>query len=477
MADEPRKFQLLAGTAFAVSASLFFIAVGALNSQFPSGARLWDALFLAVLAIVGEELSVEFSERITLSASNLPILLAIIFLGPTPTLIVAAIVGTWGSWNERTVAVVGFNIANSIAPAFLGAVVFASLHRALGFALDQVTWGLLLAGAAANAVNEISNVGLTGIAGRLKYGLGIAKFWRNELLPFVRSLGILTALGLTVVALYAKAGIIAVVLLFVPLFAAQYMFKLLVREKEHVVKQKELSDQYLEMNISLAAAMVVLLDSKDEYTASHSAAVAMFCRDIAIALEFPEADVEALHLAGLLHDLGKVGTPDAILQKEGSLDEDEWEFIRQHPAKGAEVLAHLAAYQNVADIVQYHHERLDGTGYPNGASGDEIPEMSKILAVADTYHAMTSDRPYHAAISSFEALKELRRLAGTKLDSRYIEILASVLRDKNLAYRDGTSTDFMDEYRRGRANSRLRGNLPSVLPASVGAQGVAETQG
>ena len=196
----------------------------------------------------------------------------------------------------------------------------------------------------------------------------------------------------------------------------------------------------------------------------------MFCRDIAIGLEWPEADVEALHLAGLLHDLGKVGTPDAILQKDGALNDEEWEFIREHPVKGAEVLANLAAYRNVADVVKCHHERLDGTGYPNGAVADEIPEMSKILAVADTYHAMTSDRPYHSAISSFEALKELRRLAGTKLDSRYIEMLANVLRDKDLSYRDGTSTDFMDEYRRGRINLRLRGKTLRATDFTGGAE-------
>ncbi len=139
----------------------------------------------------------------------------------------------------------------------------------------------------------------------------------------------------------------------------------------------------------------------------------------------PDEDAEALHLAGLLHDLGKVGVPDAVLRKTASLDEEEWGFIREHPEKGAEVLSHLANYQDVADIVRYHHERLDGSGYPSGIGGESIPELSKILAVADSYHAMTSDRPYRAARSSFEALKELRALAGTTLDAVYIEALGA----------------------------------------------------
>jgi putative nucleotidyltransferase with HDIG domain len=224
------------------------------------------------------------------------------------------------------------------------------------------------------------------------------------------------------------------------------------------------------MNIGLAAAMVVLLDSKDEYTAQHSAAVAMYCRDIARALELPEEEAEALHLAGLLHDLGKVGTPDAVLGKETTLNEDDWAYIRQHPGKGAEVLSHLAAYQDVADIVQYHHERLDGSGYPDGVTGEGIPELSKILAIADSYHAMTSDRPYKAARSSFDALKELRKCAGVTLEARYIEVFARMLRDKDLAYREGTSTDFMGEYERGRINLRLRGQALADVSGLAGSQ-------
>jgi putative nucleotidyltransferase with HDIG domain len=417
-----------------------------------------DAVVFAVLAIIADEMSVEISDRVTLAACNLPILLAIMFTGRLPALGVAVAVGLWGAWRENSHSVVVYNTANFVVAVFLASLAFDALLDPLGISLDQVTVGLLLAGAVAAAVFEATNLSLLSVGMRVKYRRPFAAFWREEMPPFLRSLGILLLLGLAIAALYAAAGIIAVALLFVPLFAAQYMFKLLVREREHVARQTELSDQYLEMNIGLAAAMVVLLDSKDEYTAQHSAAVAMYCRDMATALLLPEEEAEALHLAGLLHDLGKVGVPDAVLRKANTLDEGEWEFIRQHPEKGAEVLSHLAAYQEVADIVRFHHERLDGSGYPNGIQGDSIPELSKVLAVADSYHAMTSDRPYRGARSSFEALKELRLMAGTTLDAGYVEILAKVLRDKDLAYRDGSSTDFMGEYERGRINLRLRGH-------------------
>jgi putative nucleotidyltransferase with HDIG domain len=422
-----------------------------------SSTAIRDAAVFAVLALIADEMAVEVSDRVTLAAGNLPFLLAIMFAGRLPALGVAVAVGLWGAWRESSRSVVVYNAANFVAAVFLSSLAFDSVVRRLGIELDQVSVGLLAAGAVAAVTFEAANLALLSVGMRVKYGRKLRAFWRQEMLPFLRSLGVLLLLGLAIAALYAVAGIVTVALLFIPLLASQYMFKLLVREKQHLAKQKELSDKYLEMNIGLAAAMVVLLDSKDEYTAQHSAAVAMYCRDIATALELPEHEADALHLAGLLHDLGKVGVPDAVLRKTTVLDDEDWVSIREHPEKGAEVLSHLVAYQEVADIVRYHHERLDGSGYPSGIHGESIPELSKILAVADSYHAMTSDRPYHSARSSFEALKELRLLAGHTLDKQYVEVLARVLRDKDLAYRDGSSTDFRGEYELGRINLRLRG--------------------
>jgi len=420
-------------------------------------------IVLSALALIAESLAVEVTDRVTLTASNLPILLAMMFLGPVPAMVVAAVAGVWGCWRERSFFIALFNVSDYVVAAAAGSFAFLAIEGVWGFDQSALSPGLLVAGVLAAASYEFTLGMAVGLASRLMYDHSLATYLRAELPPFIRSLAVLTGLGLMTAALYAEAGLVAVVLLFVPLFASQYMFKLLVNEKQHVATQKELSDRYLEMNIGLAAAMVVLLDSKDEYTAQHSAAVAMYCRDLAGALGLPEAEAEALHLAGLLHDLGKVGTPDAILGKEAALNDEEWEFIRQHPGKGAEVLSHLAAYQDVADIVQYHHERLDGSGYPDGVTGERIPELSKILAIADSYHAMTSDRPYKVARSSFDALKELRKVSGVTLDARYIEAFAQMLRDKDLAYREGTSTDFMGEYERGRINLRLRGKALAEL--------------
>lgn len=456
-------FKVLSIITAIASAAAFVAAVLFVSPQSDVTQIIIACLVLSGLALTAESLAVEFTNRMTMTASNLPVLLAVMFLGPAPAMVVAAVAGLWGCWRERSGFIALFNVCDYVLAAAAAGLVFVGVEEAWGFTHSALSAGLLLTGVAAAVTYEFVNIAAVGFASLLMYQRSLATYWKAELAPFARSVAVLTGLGLMTAALYAEAGLIAVVLLFVPLFASQYMFRLLANEKQHVARQKELSDQYLEMNIGLAAAMVVLLDSKDEYTAQHSAAVAMYCRDLAVALDLPEKESDALHLAGLLHDLGKVGTPDAVLGKDTPLNEDDWEYIRQHPGKGAEVLSHLAAYQDVADIVQYHHERLDGSGYPDGVTGERIPELSKILAVADSYHAMTSDRPYRGARSSFDALKELRKCAGVKLDARYVEVFARMLRDKDLAYREGTSTDFMGEYERGRINLRLRGKALADL--------------
>ena len=455
---DPLAFKVfVAALALALAVTYAVLAL-TVEGEALSASPIRDAVIFAVLALVAEQMAVWVSERITVTAGNLPILLAIMFCGAVPAMTVAVVVGVWGGWREKSPYLPLFNGANLGLSAAAASLAFAAVDGAVGYSPSGLA-PILAAGATAAVVYEVANILMTSVGARLKYGLKLRSFWRSEIVSLLQSLAVLIGLGLAIAAVYYQAGVVSVVLLFAPLFAAQYMFKLLVRERDHVQRQTELSDQYLEMNIGLAAAMVVLLDSKDEYTADHSAAVAMYCRDMAQAVGMSEQEVEEIHVAGLLHDLGKVGTPDAILGKSEALSPDEWQHIRRHPETGAEVLSNLATYRNVADIVRYHHERLDGSGYPEGLRGEGIPEASKILAVADSYHAMTSDRPYRPARSSFEALKELRSVAGVSLDQRYVEALAQVLRDKTLAYRDGSSTDFMDEFRRGRSNLRLREEL------------------
>jgi diguanylate cyclase (GGDEF)-like protein len=178
----------------------------------------------------------------------------------------------------------------------------------------------------------------------------------------------------------------------------------------------------------LAAAMLLAetLDLRDVATARHSETVGRYAELIAEDLGLPADAVERIRVAGVLHDVGKLGISDAVLLKTGSLEAAEWAEIRRHPELGARILEH-ANLRDVAGWVLAHHERVDGTGYPRGLAGDAIPLEGRILAVADAYEAMTADRPYRAALSPEEARAELQRGAGTQFDARVVEAFLRIL--------------------------------------------------
>ena len=163
-------------------------------------------------------------------------------------------------------------------------------------------------------------------------------------------------------------------------------------------------------------ALVVALTERDGYTGEHSEAVVEMSAGVARNLGLRDTEVEWVRSAALLHDIGKVAIPDEILHKPGPLTDEEWVLMKQHPVIGERILRVLPGMGPVARIVRHEHERWDGDGYPDGLAGEDIPIGSRIIIAADTYHAITSDRPYRAARSHDEAIKELTRCAGSQFD-------------------------------------------------------------
>jgi HD-GYP domain-containing protein (c-di-GMP phosphodiesterase class II) len=137
--------------------------------------------------------------------------------------------------------------------------------------------------------------------------------------------------------------------------------------------------------------------------------------------------------------------PDRILKTDVRLTEEDWTEIRKHPYEGARIVSQVDGYQPISDIILAHHERLDGLGYPRGLTGEQIPEIARILAVADVYDVMTARDTYRDPVSSFEALAEMRRVSGSQLDGRYVELFAEILSKKDFAYRHGEDADFEAE--------------------------------
>lgn len=185
---------------------------------------------------------------------------------------------------------------------------------------------------------------------------------------------------------------------------------------------------YIDTLHALAAAV----DAKDQYTHSHSEHVASFATLVGHELALSHNRIEHLRIAGLLHDVGKIGIPDHILRKEGALNDEEFQEIRLHPIFGERILTRTKL-EPVLKAILYHHERLDGSGYPYGLMADAIPLEARILAVADAFEAMCSDRPYRKALSIEEALAELRKDRGAKLDIIAVDALIRIIeRDESV---------------------------------------------
>jgi putative nucleotidyltransferase with HDIG domain len=173
---------------------------------------------------------------------------------------------------------------------------------------------------------------------------------------------------------------------------------------------------------TLARVLLRTLRMRDPMTARHSVAVAGWATEIAVATGRSKREQQLAHTAGLLHDIGKLTFPDRILKRDVKLTDHDWERIQSHPGEGARVLADVEGCEEVREIVLSHHERPDGEGYPRGLSGDEIPPIARMIAVADTFDAMTARHSYRHPVTRDDAVAELRRVAGTQLDPEFVEV-------------------------------------------------------
>jgi putative nucleotidyltransferase with HDIG domain len=220
-----------------------------------------------------------------------------------------------------------------------------------------------------------------------------------------------------------------------PALAAQRLFGM-------YQTQRNLAELLEDANLSFAVALVTTLEASDPYTAGHSRAVAIYSRDIARRMGLPSATCDRAYLCGLVHDIGKIGLPASLLGKEGSLTLEERRTMQDHSAIGERILREVAAYDDVAQVVRHHHERMDGEGYPDGIIGDEIPLLSKVIAVADAYNAMTSDRPYREAMPSRVARLRLAQAVENQFDTSVVAAFEAILATSDDAYRTAHRRDF-----------------------------------
>jgi putative nucleotidyltransferase with HDIG domain len=268
---------------------------------------------------------------------------------------------------------------------------------------------------------------------------------RRGLVPILPSELASALLAVGIARAYVDIGLPALALFGVVLLTFQYLLGALLLSQQRGDELELRARQLAGFQVAVLSALLRTLDLRDKMTARHSAAVARYSREIAVAAGLSEREQELAHTAGLLHDIGKFVFSDRILKGDAKLTEEDWQEIRRHPYEGARIVSEIDGYQPVGEIILAHHERIDGLGYPRGVQGDDIPTIARIIAVADTYDVMTARDSYREPVSPYDAIEELRRVAGTQLDARFVELFVGMLESRKLIYRHGEDADFEAE--------------------------------
>ncbi len=211
-----------------------------------------------------------------------------------------------------------------------------------------------------------------------------------------------------------------------------YIMEIVISKNEEVALRKKIERDFLK----LVEMLSYVLETKDAYTGDHSNNVKRISLLIAEELKLSDLDRQALFIAGNLHDIGKVGIRDSILNKPGKLTDEEYEIIKSHPVTGAKILSSIESFDGIRDIVNHHHERWDGKGYPDGLKGEEIPFLARLVAIADTFDAMTTTRSYRKALSADYAKQELFKYKGTQFDPQLADLVIAMIESGKIRVED-----------------------------------------
>ncbi|TMC32030.1 MAG: HD-GYP domain-containing protein [Chloroflexi bacterium] len=274
---------------------------------------------------------------------------------------------------------------------------------------------IALAGLAFSGVNLVLGVSLASLRTQTPSG----RIWALGVGNVVVGVVALVPLGWLMSEIAQKVGLWGAFLFLVPLYLARFSFSKYAETRE--------------LFLGTIQALSQVSDAKDGFTRGHADRVSRIAGAIARELGLSEKQIDEIELAGLLHDIGKIGVEDRVLMKPSRLDPDETELMRRHPIYGASILEPSAALRPLVPIVLHHHENFDGSGYPEGLKGEEIPIGSRIMIVADAYEAMTSDRIYRKAIGHDRAMEQLTKYKGAQFDPRVVRALHDIVRKRGSA--------------------------------------------
>ncbi len=415
------------------------------------------------LALIGQRLTVEIRGQ-RLTAAFVAWVLAMSLLGPAPAMVFGIAITAITSAPRRLPLTSWLNNLSTVAvfPVVGGLLVRAivgNVHdprnleeiRSVQFAL--VVFGVFM-------VTNALNFSMVALDNRVIYGRGLVGQVRDLFVPLLPGQIATGALAAILAVAYTNLGFPALLGTVIVLLIFQSLAVALLRSEDRADQLEARSMHLASLQLGVLVTLVETLALRDRMTARHAAAVARYARALAREAGCDEAEQDIAHTAGLLHDIGKFALPDRILNAEVLSDED-WALIRRHPQDGATLVGRLDGYGPIADAILYHHERVDGSGYPAGLIGNEIPLISRILAICSAYDTMTSRDSYRSPKTPQDAMSELRRNAGRQFDSELVESFVALLeRDGPVTAPGGDDADFEAELafeRRARAIAQPTG--------------------
>lgn len=395
----------------------------------------WALLGLGCLGAIGERGRIRFTSNIELSISLLPTLFIAIVFGPLAAMVVAAF-GMLGDFRRPYMRWAIYTLSESITAAIAG---LAAAEAAL---LSSSGMGSIVIATFVGAVTaQALDLAFACVTLKLRNGnpTVIVKMVGP---PLAASIPLYTSVVALLAFTYKEVSPWTLPLFLVPAFTAQRLFMLYQRQRGLAESLAAANTQLERANLSFATGLIATLDARDRYTAGHSAAVAIYARDIAARMGLSDRAQHLAHLCGLVHDIGKVGLPAGLLEKPGPLSLEERRQMEEHCVIGERILEKVDDYAEIASIVRHHHERVDGRGYPDGLLGSAIPMISRIIAVADAYNAMTSHRPYRQAMPSRVARLRLAQAVESQFDTSVVAAFEAILAGATETYRLGSQSDF-----------------------------------
>ncbi len=369
----------------------------------------WFAVILFLtLTILSDSFPVKMANGVVVSVSFAITFSSILLFDPLLVIIINVIGDLLSLRKGRDAAKFLFNASQLTLTSGVAAISFNAFYSSnSGFSIQYII-AALIALAICFLLNSIFITLIISLTQKEKpYAI-----WLTNIKWLAPSFLGMAPLGIIFALIYIYVGFWGLIMFLLPLSIARHSF----------VSYINMRDTFLDTIQSLSVA----IDAKDRYTKGHSTRVAAYAVSLAREMKWREDKIENFRHIALIHDVGKIAIPESILKKEGNLTKEEYSQMKCHAAAGSELIKDIKFFADSSNIIKHHHERWDGTGYPEGLKGEQIPVGARILFIADAFDAMTSDRPYRKALSPLNALQEIREGAGTQFDPRAVEAFVRI---------------------------------------------------